>query len=386
MSKIEPSLRSRVKPFLAMDALSAAAAREKDGAHIVHLELGEPAAPPPRWAREAAIAALGGGRVSYTEALGRPSLREAIARHYGVTHGIDVPASRVVVTTGSSGGFVLAFLALFDAGARVLVANPGYPAYRNIMLALGIEAVEANTTAADGHVVTAAMIAAAHAEKPLDGALLASPANPTGVVTSPDELARICLTCERLGISLVSDEIYPGLTYGKPESSALATSRRAVVVNSFSKYYCMTGWRIGWMVAPDELIRPIERLQQNLSISTPTLSQIAAEAAFGAGEELEAVKAGYAVNRAVLMDELPRLGLGAFHPMDGAFYAYVDIGGLAGDSVDFCRRMLMEAGVAATPGVDFDPVNGHRAVRFSYAGSQSDVVEATRRLKVWLKR
>ncbi len=369
-----------------MDVLSAAGVREKAGASVVHLELGEPAAPPPRLAREAAIRALSGGRVSYTEALGRPSLRERIARFYRETHGVDVGPERIVVTTGSSGGFILAFLALFDAGARVLISSPGYPAYRNIMQALGIEAVPVATSAASGHVVTATMIEAAHAESPLDGVLLMSPANPTGAVTPPDELAAICAVCDRLGVAFISDEIYHGLTYGAPANTALASSSRAIVINSFSKYFCMTGWRVGWMVAPLELVRPIELLQQSLSISVPTLSQIAAEAAFDAREELEAIKAGYAENRDILTEELPRLGFGRFVPMDGAFYAYIDVADFTNDSVSYCRAMLDEIGVATTPGVDFDRDGGNRSLRISYAGPRSDILEAVRRLAGWKRR
>ncbi len=294
-----------------------------------------------------------------------------------------VAPENVIVTTGSSGAFTLAFLALFDAGARVLIAAPGYPAYRNIMLALGIEPVEIVVDADSGHVATAAMIAAEHARGKLDGALLMSPANPTGAMMGADQLAEICAVCDRLGIALISDEIYHGLTYAGPAMTALAFSRRALVINSMSKYYCMTGWRVGWMIAPAELVRTIERLQQNFSISVPTLSQIAAEAAFDAGDELEQVRAGYAANRDLLLNELPRVGLGKFDPMDGAFYAYVDIGDRSSDSVAFCQKMLAEAGVATTPGVDFDPVNGHRALRISYAGPRADIEEAIRRLSGW---
>ena len=381
----EPSRRSRVAPFLAMDVMSAAAAREKAGASVIHLEVGEPAAPAPRLAREAATRALAKGRIGYTEALGRPLLRARIARHYGEAYGIEVDAAQVIVTTGSSGGFTLAFLALFDAGARVLIASPGYPAYRNIMGALGVEVVEAATSAASGHIVTAAMIEEEHAGQPLDGVLLMSPANPTGAMTEPGALEAICAVCDRLGIAFISDEIYHGLTYARPAATALAFSRRAIVINSMSKYYCMTGWRIGWMIAPESYLRPIERLQQNLSISVPTLSQIAAEAAFEARDELEIVKAGYAANRELLMNELPRIGFGDHHPMDGAFYAYVNVSAFTNDSIEFCQRMLAETGVATTPGVDFDRLNGHRALRISYAGPRADIEEALRRLSVWRK-
>ena len=369
-----------------MDVLGAAGVLERAGRDIVHLEIGEPAAAAPRAAREAARAALEGGRIGYTEALGRPSLRARIARHYQDTYGLAVDAERIVVTTGSSGGFVLAFLALFDSGARVVVSSPGYPAYLNIFQALGITAVPLETGPATRYVVTARMIEEEHARAPLQGVLLMSPANPSGTMLSPAELEAICATCRRLGIPFISDEIYHGLTWETPARTALAFSNEAIVVNSFSKYFCMTGWRIGWLVLPDRLVRPVERLQQNLSISVPFLSQVAAEAAFDATEELEAVKAGYARNRAILLEELPRLGLADFHPCDGAFYVYADIGRLTNDSVEFSRRLLEEAGVAATPGVDFDRARGHRTLRFSFAGSERDIREGVKRLGIWLRK
>lgn len=382
---IQPSRRSRVAPFIAMDVMSAAARREREGAHVIHMEVGEPGAPVPTAARDAAMAALAAGRIGYTEALGRPSLRARIAQHYGETYNVDVAPERIAVTTGSSAGFLLSFLALFDAGARVAIAAPGYPAYRNILDALGIETVTIDTHARTRHVVTAAMIEEAHRLKSLDGVLLMSPANPSGTMMSPEALASICATCDRLGIAFISDEIYHGLTYEQPAETALAFSSSAVVVNSFSKYFCMTGWRIGWLVLPEELVRPVERLQQSLAISVPLLSQVAAEAVFESRAELEAIKAGYARNRALLMSSLPEMGLGSFHPVDGAFYVYVDIGHLTNDSSDFCQRMLVEAGVAATPGLDFDRERGSRTMRLSFAGSESDVVEAVSRLRGWLK-
>ena len=352
---LAPSLRSAVAPFLAMDVLSAAGRLEREGRDIVHMEVGEPGAPTPRLVREAAKAALETGRIGYTEALGRASLRARIARHYRETYGVDVSPERVAVTTGSSAGFIFAFLALFEAGARVAVSEPGYPAYRNIFQALGIETVALPISAATGWRVTPAMIEAAHAQKPLDGVLLMSPANPTGTMMDEAALRAVCETCERLGVAFISDEIYHGLTYAMPAQTALRFSQKAVIVNSFSKYYCMTGWRIGWLVLPEELTRTVERLQQSFAISAPFLSQVAAEAAFDARDELEAVKAGYARNRALLLDALPSLGLGEFPPPDGAFYVYADVGRFTNDSLDFAARMLKEAGVAATPGVDFDP-------------------------------
>jgi aspartate/methionine/tyrosine aminotransferase len=382
------SRRSQIASFIAMDVLREAkdlgrAAAASGGRGIVHLEIGEPGAPAPRPVREAAIRALEAGRVAYTEALGLPALRAAIAGHYRARYGLDVPAERVVVTTGSSSGFILAFLALMDHGGRIGIPSPGYPAYRNILQALGIEAVEIETGAATGFAMSAAAIEAAHREKALDAVLIMSPANPTGVLTSAAEVKAIAETCRRLGIWLVSDEIYHGLTYAGEEACALAHSDDAIIVNSFSKYFCMTGWRIGWLVVPERLIRPLECLAQNLAISVPFLSQVAAIAAFDARDELEAIKAGYARNRAVLMEALPALGLAPL-PMDGAFYAYCDIGRFSNDSMAFSKKALHEAGLAITPGLDFDRTEGHRFVRLSYAGSEADILEGVTRLKAWL--
>jgi aspartate/methionine/tyrosine aminotransferase len=375
----------RVSAFLAMDVLAAAAAKERRGDRVVHMEVGQPSAPAPRLAREAARAALDLGRIGYTEALGVAPLRERIARHYREAYGVDAAPERVIVTTGSSAAFVLAFLSLFDAGARVAITAPGYPAYRNILEALDLEPVALPLTKADGWIMTAAAVERAHRERPLQGILAMSPANPSGTMIGRDALAMLGETCRTHGLWFISDEIYHGLTYREPAATALAGDDDAVVINSFSKYYCMTGWRIGWMVVPERLVRPIERLAQNLYISPPYLSQVAALAAFEAGEELEAVKAGYARNRDMLLDELPRLGLGEMHPVDGAFYIYADVARFTNDSVGFCRRMLDEAGVAATPGLDFDPVEGAHYVRFSFAGSDDDCREAVRRLATWLR-
>jgi aspartate/methionine/tyrosine aminotransferase len=375
----------RVAPFLAMDVLAAAAAKERRGGSVIHMEVGQPSAPAPRAAREAAKAAIESGRIGYTEALGIAPLRERIARHYREAYGVSVAPERVVVTTGSSAGFVLAFLALFDSGARVAITAPGYPAYRNILEALDLVPVTIPLANAEGWIMTAEAVARAHAQTPLKGVLAMSPANPSGTIIGAAALARLGETCRDLGLWFVSDEIYHGLTYAGPAATALASDDGAVVINSFSKYYCMTGWRIGWIVVPERLVRPVERLAQNLYISPPYLSQVAALAAFDAGEELEAVKAGYARNRAMLLEELPRLGLTEMHPVDGAFYVYADVARFTNDSLGFSRRMLEEAGVAATPGLDFDPVEGAHYLRFSFAGSEDDCREAVRRLKEWLR-
>ena len=368
-----------------MDVMSAAAERERNGGSVIHMEVGEPGAPTPEIARHAAKDALDAGRIGYTQALGLPSLRERIAGFYAETYKVDVPASRIVVTTGSSAGFLLSFLALFDPGARVAIAEPGYPAYRNILEALGLICVPLATDASTRHVVSARMIEEEHARAPLQGVLLMSPANPTGTMMSPEDLRAICETCDRLNISFISDEIYHGLTYEAQAQTALAFSSSAIVVNSFSKYFCMTGWRIGWLVVPDELVRSVERLQQSLAISVPYLSQVAAQAVFEAGDELEEVRQSYARNRAYLMEHLPKIGLGTFHPIDGAFYVYCDISHLTKDSSDFCKRLLNEAGVAVTPGLDFDRARGAQTLRISFAGREDDIIEGVRRIALWLK-
>ncbi|WP_374544628.1 pyridoxal phosphate-dependent aminotransferase [Rhodoblastus sp.] len=383
---VSPARRAAIAPFIAMDVKRESSLLEQAGAGIVHMEVGEPSAPPPRRAREAAIAALAGQPVGYTDALGLSSLRERIARHYRVTYAVEVDPQRVAVTTGSSGGFIMAFLALFDAGARVAIQNPGYPAYRNIFGALGIEAVDLPVDSSNSFAVTAAAVERADDAHKLDGLLLMSPANPTGAMQSPESLRQIAETCEKRGIKFISDEIYHGLTYDQPAQTALAFSDRALIVNSFSKYYCMTGWRVGWLVVPPELIRTVERLQQSLAISAPTLSQIAAEAAFEATDELEAIKAGYGRNRDILLNGLRGLGLDQLAPADGAFYLYADVSRFTDDSTAFCHDLLHRAGVAATPGVDFDPVRGHLALRLSYAGAEADMVEALKRLKTFLAR
>jgi aspartate/methionine/tyrosine aminotransferase len=385
MTRFAASRRSAVEPFLAMDVMRAAIDREHEGVRVIHMEVGQPGAPAPKPVLDAARAALADGRLGYTEALGIRTLRARIARHYGETYGITVSPERIAVTTGSSAGFNLAFLAAFDAGERIALAAPGYPAYRNLLAALGLEVVEIETTAATRHVITPEMLAEAHARKPLAGVLVASPANPSGTMMRPEALAALLAAADGLGIRFISDEIYHGLVYDGVADTALKHAEHAIVINSFSKYYCMTGWRIGWMVLPEELVRPVERLAQNLYISPPDISQRAAIAAFDARAELEAVKAGYAANRALLLERLPAIGFDDNLPVDGAFYVYASVRRFSNDSVEFTRRMLAEAGVAATPGPDFDRARGHSWVRFSFAGTEADMAEAADRLERWLK-
>jgi aspartate/methionine/tyrosine aminotransferase len=382
---LSPSRRSNVPPFIVMDVMAAAAQAEAAGRHVVHMEVGQPFQPAPKTALEAARAALG-SRIAYTEALGMPSLRARIARHYADTYGLDLDLGRVVVTTGSSGGFMLAFLTLFEPGDRVALANPGYPPYRHILTALGCEPVLIETSAATRWVISPEALIEAHRKTPLKGLLVASPANPTGTMMDAQALARLIAVAEAEGIKVISDEIYHGLDYAFAAETAAKLSDNAVIINSFSKYFCMTGWRVGWLVMPEPLVRPVERLQQNFAISVPALSQIAAEAAFDGRDEMEAVKHVYEANRRILVEGLPKAGLDKFLPVDGAFYLYADISRFSNDSLDFAKRMLNEANVAATPGIDFDPVNGHNFLRFCYAGSGAEMHEAVQRIGEWLKR
>ena len=382
---IVPSARSDVPPFIVMDVMAAAARLEAAGARVIHLEVGQPAAPAPSCAIDAARTALA-GRLSYTETLGIPSLRARIARFYGEQYGIEIDSRRVVATTGSSAGFILAFLALFEPSDRVAVAVPGYPPYRHILKALGCEAVLIETTDATRWSITPQMLRDVHRRTPLAGVLVASPANPTGTMMTAEALADLMHAAEGEGIRFISDEIYHGLDYAFPAETAARISPDAVIINSFSKYFCMTGWRVGWMVVPEALVRPIDRLQGNLAISVPTLSQIAAEAAFDGRAEMEAVKRGYEENRRILLDGLPKAGLDKILPVDGAFYLYADIARFSSDSFAFASRMLEETHVAATPGVDFDPIHGREFIRFCYAGSAAEMHEAVERIARWLAR
>jgi aspartate/methionine/tyrosine aminotransferase len=381
---LEPSRRSEVPPFMVMDVMADAARIEAAGGHVIHMEVGQPAASAPQTAIAAARAALETGRIDYTSALGIPSLRERIARHYRDAYGCAINPDRIVVTTGSSGGFILAFLAMFEPGDRVAVTVPGYPPYRHILTALGCEPVLIETTSATRHALTGEALLAAHRKSPLKGVLVGSPANPTGTMMSREALSGLIAAATDAGIRFISDEIYHGLDYAFPAATAAALSDQTLVINSFSKYFCMTGWRVGWMVVPEILARPIERLQQNLSISVPTLSQIAAEAAFDGAAEMEAIKHGYQENRRILIEGLPKAGLTKFLPADGAFYLYADVSDFTSDSLDFAKQMLEQAHVAATPGIDFDPVHGRSFIRFSYARSAEEMREAVERIARWL--
>jgi aspartate/methionine/tyrosine aminotransferase len=376
--------RSNVPPFMVMDVMSAAERIEAAGGHVIHMEVGQPAAPAPKTALAAAHRALDLGRIDYTSALGIGSLRERIAAHYRDSYDCRVDPARIVITTGSSGAFILAFLSLFEPGDRVAVTVPGYPPYRHILTALGCEPVLIQTSHETRHALTGEALLAAHRKAPLKGVLVGSPANPTGTMMSREALTALIGAAEGAGIRFISDEIYHGLDYAFPAVTAAELSPNALVINSFSKYFCMTGWRVGWMVVPEPVVRPIERLQQNLAISVPTLSQIAAEAAFDGTAEMEAIKRGYVENRRILIEGLPRAGLTSFLPAHGAFYLYADVSKFTSDSFEFAKQMLEQAHVAATPGVDFDPFHGRHFIRFSYARSADEMREAVARIARWL--
>lgn len=372
-------------PFQAMEILKRAKALEASGRSICHLELGEPGAPPAPRVLEAVRKALPDAQ-GYTNAKGLPELRQALVGYYQSQHGVAVDPEAIVCTMGSSSGFILAFHAAFRPGARIAVTRPGYPAYVNTLLGLGFGVAEIPVTATNGWRLTGADIAAAHAQAPFDGLLFASPANPTGAAVDRAGLADIVETCARLGVTFISDEIYHGLDYRGPSVSALELTDQAIVINSFSKYYCMTGWRIGWVVVPERFVRRAEILQQNLFISAPTLSQIAATVALGERDYAEEQKAAYATNRLRLNAGLAELGFAVGAPSDGAFYVYAGISAFSNDAMDFCARLLDEAGVAATPGVDFDRTDGHGFVRFSYAGTGASIDMAIDRMRGWLRR
>ncbi len=377
------SRRSKIAPFRVMEVMREAQEHERLGHEVLHLEVGQPGTPAPAGARAAAVAAIESDTLGYTAALGMPALRQRIAQWYGERHRLEIDPDCVVVTTGASGSCVLAFLALWDAGDRVAVIEPGYPCYRNDLEALGVEVVALPVDIDSGCKPTPTQLDAA---LPLDGLVLASPSNPTGTVLDDDELAAINRWADANGVQLVVDEIYHGITFDRSASTALAHSQQVVVFNSFSKYFSMTGWRLGWIVAPPEQVGALERLAQNLSICAPAVSQVAGLAAFDCITELEANVAVYAENRQIMLAGLAAAGFDRLAPADGAFYVWADIRHLKMDSIELCRRWLVDLDIAATPGIDFDPVRGQDFVRFSYAGSTAHITTAMHRLAGWHQR
>jgi aspartate/methionine/tyrosine aminotransferase len=376
--------RAGVPPFYVMRVIDAVVARRRTGRFVIDLSAGQPSTPAPAAVRAAAHAALDADRIGYTNALGIPPLREAIAGHYREREGLDVDPANVAVTTGSSGGFLYTFLAAFDAGDTVVMARPGYPAYRNMLTALGCRVVELPCGPQTRFQPTVEQLEAL--PEPPAGLVVASPANPTGTMVGAGELAELSAWCERHGTRLISDEIYHGITYGMPGTCAWRTGRTAVVVNSFSKYFSMTGWRIGWLLVPDDLVDAVDRLAGNFTICPPALSQLAAVAAFDAYDELDANVARYAANRERLLTGLPAVGLDRLAPADGAFYVYADVSRWTTDSLTWAARLLDETGVAVVPGLDFDPVDGGRYIRMCFAGDGDELGRAVDILGEWLRR
>ena len=381
---LKVSGRGAIPPFIVMDVMAAASAMEAGEKAVYHLEVGQPGTPAPGGVLAAAHRALESERLGYTVALGVPELRSAIAGYYRSYYGIEVDPRRVVVTTGSTGGFVLSFLAAFDAGDRVVMVAPGYPCYRHILSALGIEPVLLQSEVEHRFQPTPELLEEAMRQGgQIDGLIVASPSNPTGTMLDSDSMRDLSAYCQSNGIRLISDEIYHGITYDQKAMTALSFGDETIIINSFSKYFSMTGWRLGWMVVPEDMLRATECLAQNLFVSPPTLSQLAAVAAFECIDELDGNVARYAANRALLLDKLPEAGFDRLAPVDGAFYIYADVRDLTQDSVEFCSRILNDTGVAVTPGVDFDPVRGHRFVRFSFAESTETISAAATALINW---
>jgi aspartate/methionine/tyrosine aminotransferase len=380
--RLKIAARSQVAPFIAMDVLARANSHAAAGRDVIHLEVGEPGSGAPARVLEAARRALERGSIGYTEALGRPALRAAVAEHYRRSYDLALDPAQVVVTVGASGAFVLSFLAMFDPGDRVIVPEPAFPAYKNILQALGIEVIRIGLGAATDFKPTIAMLEGV--PPPVHGLIVASPANPTGTMLDRSELAALAAFCRSRGIRLVADEIYHGITYDRPASSIRELDPDAVVISGFSKYFCMTGWRLGWLIAPPDLVRPVELLAQNLFISPPALAQEAALAAFACRDELDQRVETYRRSRAALLDRLPQGGLGRFAPVDGAFYLYMDVSHLTDDSHALCDAILEGTGVALTPGADFDGESGHRYLRLAFAGEPDQVIRGARRLTDWL--
>ncbi len=380
----QPAASRAIDPFIVMDVMREAHRREIAGEDIIHMEVGQPATPAPRAARERVVQAMSEQNLGYTLSLGLPELRERIADYLSARYGVSIAADRVVITAGSSAGFVLAFLAILEHGDSFGLPAPGYPCYRQILKALGFRP-HLIETSEQGRWMPTTADAEALAASGAAGLLLASPNNPTGTMAWAPRLKELADSCARYGLWLISDEIYHGLEYDVEAETALAYSNAAIVVNSFSKYFSMTGWRVGWLVVPEALTRTIERLAQNLYIAPATVSQVAALGAFDGIDELEEIKSRYARNRSLLLNELPAAGLTNILPADGAFYLYADIRDLTEDSAAFAQAMLREIGVAATPGIDFDPVGGHSYLRLSYAGAEHEMSEAARRIATWLR-
>ena len=376
------STRGAVDPFIVMDVMEAARQAEAAGRHIIHMEVGQPAPPAPLGARNALRDSLNATAMGYTVALGLPELRGKISELYGEWYDVDLDPNRVIVTSGSSAGFLLSFTSLFDAGDRVGIGAPGYPSYRQILKALDLTAVDIPTSSANKFQPHPSDFEGLS----LNGLLVASPSNPTGTMLTRRELGALIEATERSEAAFISDEIYHGIEYETKAVSALEITNNCYVINSFSKYFSMTGWRVGWMVVPENHIRQVERLAQNMFICAPHASQVVALAAMECREELTAYQAVYQKNRRLMIEGLPKAGFDRIAPPDGAFYIYADISHLTSDSLSFAREILQEAGVAVTPGLDFDTQRGAGSLRFSYAGSSEDIQEGLHRLTQFMQK
>ena len=376
------SNRSLIPPFIVMDVMRAANERAASGSDVLHLEVGQPSSPAPKKVIETAQFVLADDKLGYTDALGISLLREKISEYYRDTYGVNPDPERIVITSGSSGGLLLSFLSSFDVGDCVGMATPGYPAYKNMLKSLGVKVLEVPVDS-KSHFQLKREVLDKLSEN-LDGLIISSPSNPTGSMISSSGMRDLVDWCDRRGIRLISDEIYHGIVYGEQASTALSYGTDVIIINSFSKYFSMTGWRLGWMVIPESMIRSIECLAQNLYISPPSLSQMAAVAVFDCMDELNENVARYRINRDILLEKLPNAGLERFAPVDGAFYIYANVSHLTNDSRDFCKRMLSEIGVAMTPGIDFDGINGKSYVRLCFAGATQDINQAAARLQKWL--
>ena len=376
------SNRSLIPPFIVMDVMRAANERAASGSDVLHLEVGQPSTPAPKKVLETAQFVLADDKLGYTDALGISLLREKISGHYRDTYGVNLDPTRIVITSGSSGGLLLSFLSSFDVGDCVGMATPGYPAYKNMLKSSGVKVVEIPVDSKSHFQLDPEVLD--NLSENLDGLIISSPSNPTGSMISSSDMRDLVDWCDRRGTRLISDEIYHGIVYGEQASTALSYGTDVIIINSFSKYFSMTGWRLGWMVIPESMIRSIECLAQNLYISPPSLSQMAAVAVFDCMDELNENVARYRINRDILLEELPNAGLVRFAPVDGAFYIYANVSHLTNDSSEFCKRMLSEIGVAMTPGIDFDGINGKSYVRLCFAGATQEIIQAAARLQKWL--
>jgi len=378
---MKKSKRSNVDPFIVMDVMESARKAEANGKHVIHMEVGQPGTPAPKRAKQFISDEISNNDLGYTVTLGLPELRNRISKLYGDWYNIDLNPDRIIITTGSSGAFILSFAALFDVGDRVGIAAPGYPSYRQILKSQDLIPIDIFTELQNKFQPIPKDIK----ENNLNGLLVASPANPTGSMLDKKKLEALINTAHENKVSFISDEIYHGIQYENNPTSALEISNECYVINSFSKYFSMTGWRVGWMIVPEDHVRQVERLSQNLFICPPHVSQLTALSAMDAKEELNTNVEVYKKNRSILLEELPKAGLNKFSPPDGAFYIYIDISEYSKDSLNFCKEVLDKAGVAITPGLDFDQKRGNSTIRFSYARSTEDIIEGANRIKKFMK-